>query len=565
MTVNSWGGLSIATKRQDGSKQETHQASVEKEIPIARPKNVEPAAVDKVHSHVVIGKASSHSESSWGGMTTSTGPPKHMPLQQKHALVKPRMPTANETSWAGMTVSNTNHRNSVAEATGPSSQGSPTRKSIVSSTPASLSKETSWGGMTFSKTNHPVAAPSTAVPSLTRGISTLSWGGLTLAETKHNRSSRYPSQASIDNATVASLDAKSFEDTTYDGLPEEEEEDYDDDDAHDDEKEEEYEEEYEDDVDDSPNESSLECIQLRKLVEELMRDLSQVREENMVLKQRIVELEGRPVKANVPIHREQSGGAPFDSFDAGLPTVPLEEGITMASCFSQQLYRREPAGRMPQISESSVVSGESMGEASQMEEKNPEERRVENMKISDYSGESGSYTGLLKNGMPNGLGRMLYDEGMKTYDGEWHLGRWHGFGIATLSNGDCYEGEFSHDRRHGQGHYEWRDGRVYDGGFEQDMRHGRGVYLWPDGAKYEGDFMEGLRHGKGKYIFHDGGRYDGNWVGGSYDGFGTCTWADGRSYTGQWKNGLAHGKGVETLVDGTIRHDGQWNEGEPVL
>jgi hypothetical protein len=28
---------------------------------------------------------------------------------------------------------------------------------------------------------------------------------------------------------------------------------------------------------------------------------------------------------------------------------------------------------------------------------------------------------------------------------------------------------------------------------------------------------------------------------------------------------MAHGKGVETFADGTIRHDGQWIEDEPVM
>jgi MORN repeat len=32
----------------------------------------------------------------------------------------------------------------------------------------------------------------------------------------------------------------------------------------------------------------------------------------------------------------------------------------------------------------------------------------------------------------------------------------------------------------------------------------------------------------------------------------------------EWLNGMAHGKGVETFPDGTIRHDGQWVEDEPV-
>jgi hypothetical protein len=35
-------------------------------------------------------------------------------------------------------------------------------------------------------------------------------------------------------------------------------------------------------------------------------------------------------------------------------------------------------------------------------------------------------------------------------------------------------------------------------------------------------------------------------------------------FLSEWLNGMAHGRGVETFPDGTIRHDGQWVEDEPV-
>jgi len=39
--------------------------------------------------------------------------------------------------------------------------------------------------------------------------------------------------------------------------------------------------------------------------------------------------------------------------------------------------------------------------------------------------------------------------------------------------------------------------------------------------------------------------------------------ADGSSHCGIWKDGIQHGKGTETNADGTIRHDGDWVDGEP--
>lgn len=96
------------------------------------------------------------------------------------------------------------------------------------------------------------------------------------------------------------------------------------------------------------------------------------------------------------------------------------------------------------------------------------------------------------------------------------------------------------------------------------------------------EFCNGQREGNGIYKFSDGGRYEGSWKDGRYSGFGICAWEDGRCYKGcvflalsgsasltfmvlsEWLNGMAHGKGVETFPDGTIRHDGQWVEDEPV-
>mmetsp|Transcript_11017 Transcript_11017/g.24656 ORF Transcript_11017/g.24656 Transcript_11017/m.24656 type:complete len:866 (+) Transcript_11017:274-2871(+) len=193
-------------------------------------------------------------------------------------------------------------------------------------------------------------------------------------------------------------------------------------------------------------------------------------------------------------------------------------------------------------------------------------QQVVQQSILDPYGDKGTYTGVIlrSTGMPHGSGRMIYQEDKRTYDGEWRHGRWHGYGRATFANGDNYHGEYRFDQRHGRGRYEWNDGRIYDGMFREDKRHGRGVFTWPDGAVYDGDFRNGQREGHGTYKFSDGGRYEGSWKDGRYNGYGVCNWEDGRCYKGEWLNGMAHGKGVETFADGTVRHDGQWIEDEPV-
>ena len=193
-------------------------------------------------------------------------------------------------------------------------------------------------------------------------------------------------------------------------------------------------------------------------------------------------------------------------------------------------------------------------------------QKVVDQVILDPYGDKGTYTGIIlrSTGMPHGPGRMIYQEDRRTYDGEWRHGRWHGYGRATFANGDTYDGEYRFDQRHGRGRYQWSDGRVYDGLFREDRRHGRGTFTWPDGAVYEGEFRAGQREGQGTYQFSDGGRYEGSWKDGRYNGYGVCKWEDGRCYKGEWLNGMAHGKGIETFADGTVRHDGQWIEDEPV-
>lgn len=193
-------------------------------------------------------------------------------------------------------------------------------------------------------------------------------------------------------------------------------------------------------------------------------------------------------------------------------------------------------------------------------------QKVINKTLLDPYGDKGCYTGVVlrTTGMPHGLGRMVYEEDGRIYEGDWRHGRWHGYGRASFSNGDAYEGEYKFDQRHGRGVYRWNDGRIYDGQFSEDKRHGHGVFTWPDGAVYDGEFNDGQRQGHGKYTFADGGCYEGGWKDGRYSGFGTCTWEDGRRYRGEWRNGMAHGRGTETYPNGAIRHEGEWVDDEPV-
>lgn len=200
------------------------------------------------------------------------------------------------------------------------------------------------------------------------------------------------------------------------------------------------------------------------------------------------------------------------------------------------------------------------------DEETPNTFRVKNQPILDPYGDQGSYSGSVSNSsaLPHGRGRMLYDDNQRVYSGGWNNGRWHGVGQAIFANGDTYQGDYHMDQRHGRGRYAWVDGRSYEGDFKADKRHGKGVFLWPDGARYEGEFVNGFREGHGTYVFCGGCKYTGEWKDGRYNGVGSCIWTDGRCYSGEWRDGLRNGRGIETEGDGTIRHDGQWCDDEPL-
>lgn len=190
---------------------------------------------------------------------------------------------------------------------------------------------------------------------------------------------------------------------------------------------------------------------------------------------------------------------------------------------------------------------------------------VMNQHVTDPYGDQGEYTGTLtiQGKRPHGLGTMKYQD-RRVYTGSWQEGQWHGKGMATFQNGDLFDGTYDLDRRHGFGLYKWNDGREYEGEFHHDQRHGCGEYIWPDGAIYRGEFQAGHRHGEGTYTFADASVYTGEWQKGRYHGVGQCTWKDGRLYKGEWQAGKAHGFGIETRANGTVRHEGQWRNDNPV-
>lgn len=81
--------------------------------------------------------------------------------------------------------------------------------------------------------------------------------------------------------------------------------------------------------------------------------------------------------------------------------------------------------------------------------------------IRDAQGNPGTFTGLVLDGLPHGVGRMVYHGEIR--EGFWRHGYLEGHARAFFSNGDFYEGNFVQSQREGKGVYKWKDGRVYEG------------------------------------------------------------------------------------------------------
>ena len=199
--------------------------------------------------------------------------------------------------------------------------------------------------------------------------------------------------------------------------------------------------------------------------------------------------------------------------------------------------------------------------------------------VLDAEGYSGTYTGSLsrRSDLPHGQGVMLYDphqsQDAEKYEGAWVEGMWHGKGRVQYLNGDRYEGDLKHGMRQGRGTLQYGPTnssrkKVYHGEFQGDKPHGQGTLRYgchqeSGCSQYKGTFFNGKCHGHGRADFPDG-HYEGEWRNNMYWGKGKCVWADGRVYQGDFVKNRSHGYGKETYPDGTVRHEGQWENNQPV-
>lgn len=77
----------------------------------------------------------------------------------------------------------------------------------------------------------------------------------------------------------------------------------------------------------------------------------------------------------------------------------------------------------------------------------------------------------------------------QTYEGQKNSNdERHGFGKATLPNGDTYVGTYKNGFRHGRGIYKFKNGATYKGCYRDGLRNGKGVMRYPNKSKYAGTY-----------------------------------------------------------------------------
>ena len=172
---------------------------------------------------------------------------------------------------------------------------------------------------------------------------------------------------------------------------------------------------------------------------------------------------------------------------------------------------------------------------------------------------AGKYDGLIKNGKPNGYGRLAYKNNTE-YEGDWKNGVWDGLG-QYISVKDTITSEWKNGVAEGSAHMILGDYQ-YDGQCKNNLPNGQGTYysLNPNvDYLYAGEWVNGKRQGYGDTVYPNGDAYYGEWVNDEYSGIGRYRYANGDSYDGEWKDNLPDGKGK--YVAKSFTYSGEWQEG----
>ncbi|MDD4124439.1 MAG: nucleotidyltransferase family protein [Eubacteriales bacterium] len=194
-----------------------------------------------------------------------------------------------------------------------------------------------------------------------------------------------------------------------------------------------------------------------------------------------------------------------------------------------------------------------------------ESNTVNDSSLPDYiSYNTGLYYGEIKDGLPEGDGRMEYYSG-DIYEGNFSNGVREGYGVYYLATGGRYEGNFENGSMSGKGTFYYANDDIVSGTFAEGLPNGLCKFIYANGSVYEGNLVDGVRDGSGNFAYENGDKYVGLFKDGDKSGEGTYTWANGAVFSGTWEdNEEVEGKYTDSFgtFTGTFKDGKFFGEGK---
>lgn len=146
--------------------------------------------------------------------------------------------------------------------------------------------------------------------------------------------------------------------------------------------------------------------------------------------------------------------------------------------------------------------------------------------------------GLAEDGAIAGKGKLVWRvRGSASYD------------PATIYS--VYTGELRDGRPNGQGRLEIRSGEVFEGTFAEGVLNGQGVHMDAAGNRFEGEFRAGALNGKGRQRARTGEIFTGTFVDGLKHGKGETRLPGGTVYASEWAMGTEISTRPDAVADAT--------------
>lgn len=174
-----------------------------------------------------------------------------------------------------------------------------------------------------------------------------------------------------------------------------------------------------------------------------------------------------------------------------------------------------------------------------------------------WVGKLTEYTGIVKNGKPNGRGTatdasimaLMMGQRRSSASGNFVNGRLEGYGREVMSWSE-YEGEFVNGLWEGKGKLTFYEdsynsknigniSSVMEANFKQGLADGFCTIYYQNTAayRYTGPIKDGNLEGTGEIEFLDGSKLRGNFRNGKMEGEGAITFANGDKFSGMYADG----------------------------